>query len=268
LVTDDDSATICARVPDGSIKHLGEAGWLHRQFDQGDWKPSPVRTATIRGSAQSSAKFTALAAEFEAAVDPARLSHFAASLGPTEESWRRLGIGWCQTSKAWAFPMRDAQDRLIGIRLRTANDGRKFAVPSSHNGLFIPSGLNFTRVLFACEGPTDTAALLTLGFQAIGRPSCRGGTTHLVEFLRRHRPPSVVIVADHDEAGESGAVALLGKLLAIYPKVRVLTPPFKDARAWIRAGATRATIEAAVLAAPVHRVSRITCLEERPSHAN
>jgi hypothetical protein len=154
----------------------------------------------------------------------------------------------------------------VGIHLRT--DARKFAVPGSTNGLFVPSRLNFTRILFITEGVTDAAALLSLGFQAIGRPSCRGGSAHLVDFLRRHKPPSIVIVADHDEAGECGAVALVGKLLSLYPKVRVVTPPVKEVRDWVRTGATRAMIETAVLSAPVHRVSHITCSEERPSHAN
>jgi hypothetical protein len=79
--------------------------------------------------------------------------------------------------------MMDVAGRVQGIRLRFSN-GRKLAVRGGREGLFVPSGLAATNQLLICEGPTDTAALLDLGFAAVGRPSCAGGTRLLVELLR------------------------------------------------------------------------------------
>jgi len=61
--------------------------------------------------------------------------------------------------------------KIIGIRRRLPN-GRKISLTSSKTGLFIPADLSPEGLLLICEGPTDTAAALDLGFAAIGRPNC------------------------------------------------------------------------------------------------
>ena len=38
-----------------------------------------------------------------------------------------------------------------------------------------------------------------------GRPSCTGGTRHLVALVKTGKPVTVAIVADNDPAGTSGA---------------------------------------------------------------
>ena len=179
----------------------------------------------------------------------------AQSLGVSADSLQRLGLGWSDKHGAWSFPMRDAGGNVRGIRLR-APDGRKFAVSGSKDGLFIPEGLAFETALLICEGPTDMAAMLDLGFEAIGRPSCTGGTRLLAELLSNKRPPEVVIVGDHDEPGQRGADSLASTLVVYCPAVRVIWPPegVKDARAWLLAGATREDVLRAIEAAPVRRL--------------
>jgi len=105
-----------------------------------------------------------------------------------------------------------------------------------------------------CEGPTDCAALLDMGFDAIGRPSCMGGVEHIVEFLKGRRR-DVIIVADRDEPkhrpdgsvwfpGQEGAVRLCKAIQPLVRTLKVIKPPFhKDVREWYRAGATRANVE-------------------------
>jgi hypothetical protein len=98
-----------------------------------------------------------------------------------------------------------------------------------------------------CEGPTDTAAALSLGLRAVGRPSCAGGVEALAALARRLRARHVTIVADHDAPhrrldgavwypGRAGAEALGHAIKRMW---RMVLPPAKDFRAWLHAGVTR-----------------------------
>lgn len=245
------SAAICARVE--SRKRCGEAGWLHVLRDDGPvWAPWR-RTISQAVRIMPHPK---LAAECQAAVKRESLGRLADNLGLSVESLRRLGVGWSARHRGWTFPMSDASGRIVGVRLRLTS-GRKLAVKGGHEGLFLPDGLEPGGRLLVAEGPTDTAALLDLGFAAIGRPSCTGGVRHVVEMVRRVQPPEVVIVADQDEPGQQGADRLVTTLAAYCPAARMIAPPYgiKDARAWKRAGATAADVQAAIDAAPVRRLA-------------
>jgi DNA primase len=154
--------------------------------------------------------------------------------------------------------MRGAAGEVVGIRLRRP-DGFKFAVQGGREGLFLPAtaGDGYSP-LYVCEGPTDAAALLDMGFRSVvGRPSCTGGVKLLIELVRRRRPLEVVIVADGDEPGRRGADNLASVLVAYASAVRVVAPPagVKDVRDWLRAGGGRQDVEAAIQAAPVRRLA-------------
>ncbi len=160
--------------------------------------------------------------------------------------------------------MVDANDRVVGIRLRR-EDGRKFAVTGGREGLFIPSDLPGGGQLFITEGPTDCAALLDLGFAALGRPSCTGGMRMAVDAVKRFRPHELVIVADGDEPGRRGA-SLLSRVLVPYClSIKTIRPPdgIKDVRAWNQAGATAVDIRAAVRSRKLRLKATIT---ERAVH--
>jgi DNA primase len=153
--------------------------------------------------------------------------------------------------------MRNPSGEVLGIRLRRP-DGGKFAVKGSKDGLFLPAmdGSEPDGPLLICEGPTDTAALLDMGFgNVVGRPSCTGGTRLLVQLVRRRLRPEVVIVADGDGPGRRGADSLASVLVVYAPAVRVIQPPgaIKDARAWLLAGGMRSEVQEAIDAAPVRR---------------
>jgi len=250
------TAVICARTE--SPKLCGEAGGLHvLRDDSPTWAPwrrtIPAAVRTMSGPDRLD--FAKLAAEYRAAVQPQVVARMAASLGLSMESLGRLRIGWASGHRAWTFPMIDVAGRVLGIRLRRP-DGRKLSVKGGKEGLFIPTALDGGRLLIA-EGPTDAAALLDLGFSAVGRPSCAGGVRLLVELVQRLAVPEVVIVADGDTPGQRGADSLAAVLLAHCPAVRIITPPagIKDARAWKRAGATAADLQAVIGAAPVRRLA-------------
>ena len=59
--------------------------------------------------------------------------------------------------------MTDVDGNVWGIRIRRP-DGAKFSIKGGKEGLFIPEEFGGDRLLIA-EGPTDTAALLDLGFK-------------------------------------------------------------------------------------------------------
>jgi DNA primase len=149
-----------------------------------------------------------------------------------------VGTAYAESFQAYAFPMRLPSGRLVGIRLR--NDaGKKWAVRGSKAGLFIPfdAGKRLPwSPLFVCEGPTDTAAALSLGFFAIGRPACLGQEEMVRELLKTLHPREVIICYDNDKPGIQGADKLIRILRR--PVIRFV-PPAKDLRQFVTLGGTR-----------------------------
>lgn len=277
-VSVDGALAVCMRIGDNAIKATSNGGWLHRLRDTGERPQRLVRTVPVPTQIQGRDDLAQLVGQYQGNVDPARLQRLADQLGLTVASLHRLGIGWASRAEllamgteclgvgVWTFPMVDASGCVRGIRLRTPK-GFKYALAGGHDGLFVPlwlaSGGNATPTsnltamlntgpLLVAEGPTDTAALLDLGFAAAGRSSCAGGVKLLVELVRVCRANDVVIVADGDKPGQRGAQALASVLAAYLHRVRVILPPpgIKDARAWKQAGVTAAEVHAAIDAAP------------------
>ncbi len=249
---DQPAKVICTRVE--SPTRWGEAGWLHRLRDDDD-RRTVRRVRTVHSApVLVGSEFGRMAEDFAAAVNPEALSELAAGLGLTAPNLTRLGVGW--NGWAWSFPMKDPSGGMVGIRLRRP-DGSKLAVRGGREGLFIPTGLDEVGQLLIAEGPTDTAALLDLGFTAIGRPSCNGGARHLVGVVRSLRPSRVVIVADADAPGVAGAANLACVLCVYCRDVRIVRPPppHKDARAWVTGGARRGDVESLIAQSSAHRLS-------------
>jgi hypothetical protein len=257
------SARRIALTPGPSPKGQGDEGENIFSKGQGD---------NIFSKGREEIDFDKLAADCAAAVRPEALDKLAVALGVSVESLRRLRVGWSAKHRAWAFPMSNATGMVTGIRLRLPG-GKKLSVRGGKEGLFIPEGLPTesphpsplpkgegtsvsspslstnhyppTTTLLIAEGPTDTAALLDLGFDAVGRPSCMGGVKLLIDFVQHKKPTNIVIVADADAPGQRGAESLATVLLAYSQSVRIIAPPsgVKDAREWRRSGATAADVQ-------------------------
>ncbi len=255
-VSADGTAALCQRVE--SAKRCGEGGWLHRLKDGPRQERRCVRVVRLSAGGPAREDLARLARDFREAVDPGRLYQFAVSLGLSVTSLCQLGVGWSAEHRAWSFPMTDAGGAVLGIRLRRPN-GFKFAVKGGREGLFIPSTAgDDISPLYVCEGPTDAAALLDMGFRkVVGRPSATGGIKLVVELVRRRRPSDVVVMADGDEAGRRGANNLGSVLVAYGPAVRIIAPPegVKDVRDLLRAGGTREDMEKTIQAAAVRRLA-------------
>ncbi len=240
-VSTDGSAAVCMRVESGTATRNG--GWLHRLTD--DPRPFRRRVARVAMRTDSDLDFGQLAARYAHAASDAAVTALAGQLGVSADSLRRLCVGW--DGESWTFPMADATGRVVGIRRRLPS-GRKLSGKGGREGLFVPADLSDSVELFIAEGPTDCAALLTLGLHAVGRPSCRGGVDQLVRFVRSSRPSSVVILADGDAPGHAGAHVLAVVLRLYVASVRVFYPPdgVDDARAWVKRGATAADVRRSV----------------------
>jgi phage/plasmid primase-like uncharacterized protein len=143
-----------------------------------------------------------------------------------------------------AFPMYDGTGEICGIRTRN-RDGTKRAVTGSRAGVFLPAYHDPEAKPVICEGPTDAAAALALGFYPIGRPSCSGCERHVVYTCRRLGIKKVTLCADDDGPGIAGAKKLGDVLQAAKISVCMVTPcGHKDLRDWFKAGATRAMVDA------------------------
>lgn len=237
MVSANGAVAICPRTEEGATKYLDGSGYLHVLDPT---KPIPEKTDE-KGEVlpEHNLVLSSLASKMAASCDDERLARFAESLGLHPFALRMLRVGWFASSDAFSFPMFRYGQRLIGIRLRSES-GKKWAIKGSRQGLFMPlQWPSDKKGVLVCEGPTDTAAMLGMGFNAIGRPSAMGSHA-LVEEAVNGRP--VCIISDSDSVGLDSAQRLATHLRKCCPKVGILIPRQKDARDWVRAGATKSEV--------------------------
>jgi len=239
-------AVMCMRVASEQTKAFrdGSVAYIHRlteplpDLPKVDRKPEPVINcaklldAWVRNM-------------------PFGLVRLATKLGVSQNALARLNCCFAREHHAWAFPMRDGYGELVGIRLRHES-GKKWAVPGSHAGIFLPCG-DAQELALICEGPTDTAAALSMGFFAVGRPSCSGGGGHIRTALKRLCVRRAVIVADKDDPGMRGAM-MLAEQLPVSNCIVLL--PTKDVREFANRGGDRTTFES-ILSALVWRQPKV-----------
>ena len=240
LVAEDGSAAICQRIEEGSVKNCGDAGYLHILVDRPKGKQHrSQRRFTVRQD-RPDKDFTALQQQYSRQITNQQLNDLSQQLGVSTQSLKRLHIGW--DGQAYAFPMSNAQDRTIGIRRRFP-DGRKISLTGSKMGLFVPKGLPESGLLLICEGPTDTAAALDLGFASIGRPNCNSRIEMTAGFARGHS--EIVIVSDNDIVGRTGSKMLARVLSLFCPSVKIVYPPggTKDLRQWLKVGLSKEILQ-------------------------
>lgn len=266
--TADGRLVCCMRTQSDRPAHNVMGGWLHRLDGgkQAAWRQeertAPAQHPPTANLAQRYAQWASrTGAELRRThaealgVSPQALAALEVAWAPEHRAWSSSKGRFVLLPAAWAWPMVDVERNLVGIRLRTES-GEKFAEPGSQVGLFWSRGVpgDQTDTLLICEGPTDTAALMGLGYDAIGRHSCTGGMEMLAELFSRDRRHAV-IVADDDapkprpdgttwKPGQEGAERLAHALHGIARSVRIVYPlGAKDAREWVRQGATHADVE-------------------------
>jgi len=243
MVAENGSVAICPRVETGATKYLDGSGYLH-VLD----KSAPIPERKDEHGVElpeHNMVLSMLSSKMMSACDDGRLSMMSDKLGLKPFAMRALRVGWSASSDAFSFPMFRAGQRLIGIRLRSLT-GKKWAIKGSKQGLFMPfEWVSKSPGIVLCEGPTDTAAVLGLGINAIGRPSAMGSHA-LVEEAVKGRP--VCVLSDSDSVGVDSANRLASHLIksGACKSVGILVPPAKDAREWISSGATREQVKESI----------------------
>jgi hypothetical protein len=240
-VSEDGAVAVCMRVE--SAKPARNGGWIHVLHD----RPAPVRPVWPARPAPKPAIVSAedMIDRWTEKTPVERLYGLSDALGVSAAALSEIGACWASQHRAWAFPMRDGAGRTVGIRLRS-EDGRKWAVRGSREGLFYPESVPERHVAVICEGPTDTAAAMTIGLWAIGRPSCMGGVELVRAVCKRLMVTHLVIASDNDSPkarpngtwwtpGLDGANALMR---AVRLPAKLIVPPVKDLRAWVGQGLT------------------------------
>ena len=237
----------CMRVE--SAHTCASGGWYHFYGDS--YKPPEFERPEV---ARPSIDSDRLMQRFRSATGSFDYKRQAFSLGVNPTALIALGAAWASEYKAWAYPMRDGDGNTVGIRLR--NDrGFKWAVKGSRQGVFMPSegtSYGLMDIAYLPEGPTSTAALLSLGLYAIGRPSCSAGNDIVKAVLKRLGIHRAVIVSDNDtlkdfggkqsRPGYEGALKLQREL-GIKSTIWMPPSPLKDARDFMRKGGTKELIE-------------------------
>ncbi len=246
-ITDCGKYAICMRTE--SNKPTKNGGWLHRldgrlpHPKQKNPKPKPRPKVDIYETYEKNGD--------RITDDLRRL--LSKELGVTPESLKRLEVGYDGAN--YSFPMRDADMRVIGLKLRAPN-GSKFCVTGSQLGIYWPVKVESAgrELLVICEGESDCAALLDMGFQAIGRPSCSAGVEIIKKFLSGCRR-DVLLIADCDEAktrpdgskfypGQEGSERLAKEIDKLCRSLKIITiPGAKDVRRFYQDGGTKAAIE-------------------------
>lgn len=229
----------CMRIQNDRPAKSGY-GWLHRA-DGTAYRMPPVRVIRPAEPRLTPRQCLDLWRACKAATMAAQRERHAKQLGVSVKALESLGAVYSFTHGGWLWPMRNEYGTMTGLRVRT-EAGDKWAVTGSTAGLFLTAGKAPVRV-YLVEGPTDCAAMLTVGLYAIGRHACLGQEEMTARYLRRVGATECVIVADADEPGQRGAE----KLLAALPvPACVITPPAKDIRQAINNGMTAPMIEGLV----------------------
>ncbi|MCE9616455.1 MAG: toprim domain-containing protein [Lentisphaerae bacterium] len=235
----DSGLACCMRVP--SDRPTANGGWLHGARQTHETPPPARRPQMPYEDPTFDATLWWEAARHVAR--PHKLTAWACALGLPASSIDFMGA--CTAARMLCFPMYDGHGAICGIRTRD-HAGNKRAITGSRGGVFLATVLTPELDALICEGPTDAAAALALGFEPIGRPSCAGCERHVVDTCRRLGYARVTLCADADGPGVAGAERLAQILRAARIATRTVAPlGHKDLRDWWRAGARREHIDTA-----------------------
>ena len=199
----------------------------------------PAEVTELSGKEDDGNSWRRRGEEASAALSESTLNTVAGELGVSPAALRSLGMGF--EGFAVTFPMHDAGGRVVGLRLRPLKDlHAKQGAEGSALGLFLPGERQRGKAELICEGESDTAAGLTLGFASIGTPGAGQCAGEAARFCRARLTSAPCIVAhnDPDKTGQRGAERIAAALLAASVPCRVLTvpSPWKDLRDWLMRG--------------------------------
>ncbi len=205
-----DGESICAAIG-LSLAHLFPTPYAlrHSGYEPPAVGSMPVSPA-INPSAPPNPEMKRLAREGRQHAERRhRVLELASELGVSADTLDVLRVGWSDAGVGrWVIPERDHRGRVVGVSYRRA-DGLRTSAAGGRRGLIVPQPLATDGTVYVCEGMSDTAAMLSAGRCAIGRPSAQVSAlvrvwlarTVLDQFTGRE----VIVVGDRDDAGAVGA---------------------------------------------------------------
>jgi len=257
-------------------------------------RPGPKHQPSVNW--QKAAEF----AERGPAAEAAR-RRLADQLGVHVSALAALAVGWCDGTDpsregqrladllatnhcgpCWTFPEQDGAGAVVGIRRRLVTPRQdeggklvnKLSAAGSTPGLTVPLGGWELREgpTFCPEGASDTAALVSLGLCAAGRPSNTGGLEQLARLFRDYPADrQIVILGERDQKPDGTWPGATCKDVAAKLADRLgrpvywALPPegFKDVREWLRAQGLDLEDEEACLAAGRELAAGLLAAAER-----
>lgn len=173
----------CMRIESDQIASGRLGGWIHR-----------LAGAVVRDYAK-------LETKEKKAFDYPKFVR--ARKATTQEDYERiaiqLGVALAGVEKLWpavmgdvvVWPQRNSIGTIVGASVHGATG--KWYMPGSEPGLHYEClGIRQRGPVHIVEGASDTACLIGLGYQAIGRPSCSGGFGLIKSLLTNHQGPIIV----------------------------------------------------------------------------
>lgn len=198
----------------------------------------------------------------QVAIGNGKLAELANRLGVTIESLVKLGVGWNEAEREhhgsmvgvvnahWTQPEKDAAGKLRSLQRRFPGDERDVQrTPSGQQrGLFYAQDL-FTGdgPILAVEGLSDTAAAMSIGLRAVGRPSNIAGGEEIGELVGESiwtTDAPLIILGENDHKPDGSCPGLEGAVKVsqdaanrLNRAVLLAMPPasFKDLRSWLNA---------------------------------
>lgn len=198
----------------------------------------------------------------------------AKELGLSAESMRVLGVGWANQSEIllhktrcvhkgyWTVPLYNENLNSVGVALQPPADATgderdltKKMISGSKPGMYATKTTRCGGTLLICEGFSDTATAITMGYHAIGRLSNTGTHNVIIAYVEQHLPDTVIVIPDNDpeckprarELTEMGALNMLDAVRKLKIECVIMKPTTaKDLRQWYLNGGTRNALDKAI----------------------
>ena len=194
LVAEDGTACICSRIEKGSVKRVGEAGYLHilsKDFSPKKYEAEPApyidwhTIVSIQGANLLSKRKA--------------FGEFCRYTGINPIAALRFNIGY---KDGWFnIPLYREANIISGIQRRKGS--LKRMVRHSKLGVFVPSAFfqYKCRTLAVTEGWSDAVAAVQYGFNPIGKFNSHCGDEWVSYYAKHIKCERVLIFADNNEDG-------------------------------------------------------------------
>lgn len=213
-ITPDGTKAKCCRVSSAGkvTSKTGEVAWMHElnQPVKAERCEKPKRSDTRKVRQLAKQWYT------EGSEGRRKLSKL---LGVAESSLDSIRAGYGEG--VYSFPEWNDDGRIVGLALRSAS-GRKWFLEGSKRGIICPQGHSLPGPLLIVEGASDVAACLSAGWEAIGRPSCTGGSGYIAgTILKHYYDREIIVVGENDkkdrDSREDWPCGYCGECLLCWP---------------------------------------------------